>query len=105
MLKSPRDVKEAKLLVRLECGVLMAMLMIQFLVLVLSCVVYSCWVKEYEEIEVEKEVMARKRSRRIAQVQEEACANAVKIQEIKAKELDEKIKSKYGQLNETDFES
>lgn len=82
----------------------MAMLLIQLLVLVLSCVIYSCWVKEYEEIEAEKEAIAQKRSRRIARVQEESMANAVKIQEIKAKELDEKMKSKYGQWVKTDFE-
>ncbi|KAL5768524.1 hypothetical protein ACOSP7_015069 [Xanthoceras sorbifolium] len=104
LLKSPRDPKEAKVLVRLECGILMAMLLIQLLVLVLSCVIYSCWVKEYEEIEAEKEASARKRSRRIARVQEESMANAVKIQEVKARELDEKMKSKYGQWVKTDFD-
>ncbi|KAK3213419.1 hypothetical protein Dsin_018125 [Dipteronia sinensis] len=104
MLKSPRDPKEAKVLVRLECGILMAMLLIQLMVLVLSCVIYSCWLKDYEEIEAEKETSAKKRSRRIARVQEESTANAVKIQEIKAKELDEKMKSKYGQWIKTDFE-
>ncbi|TKY44450.1 hypothetical protein E2542_SST31621 [Spatholobus suberectus] len=49
LLKSPRDPKEAKLLVRLECGTLMAMCMLQLLVLMLSCAVHSCWVKDYEE--------------------------------------------------------
>ncbi|KAJ0030275.1 hypothetical protein Pint_13498 [Pistacia integerrima] len=104
MLNSPRDPKEAKVLVRLESGILMAMFLIQLLVLVLSCVIYSCWVREYEEIEAEREAMARKRSRRIAQVQEESMANATKIAETKAKELDEKMKSKYGQWVKTDFE-
>ncbi|KAK4854655.1 hypothetical protein QYF36_027298 [Acer negundo] len=104
MLKSPRDPKEAKVLVRLECGILMAMLLIQLMVLVLSCVIFSCWLKDYEEIEAEKEMLAKKRSRRIARVQEESMANAVKIQEIKDKELDEKMKSKYGQWVKTDFE-
>ncbi|KAK2645234.1 hypothetical protein Ddye_020429 [Dipteronia dyeriana] len=104
MLKSPQDPKEAKVLVRLECGILMAMLLIQLMVLVLSCVIFSCWLKEYEEIETEKETSEKKRSRRITRVQEESMANAVKIQEIKAKELDEKMKSKYGQWVKTDFE-
>lgn len=104
MLKSPRDPKEAKLLVRLECGALMAMCMLQLAVLILSCAVYSCWVKEYENLEAQREATAKKRSRKIARVQEESMANANKIAEIKAKELDEKVKSKYGQWMKTDFE-
>ena len=91
-------------MVRLECGALMAMFMLQLVVLILSCAVHSCWVKEYEELEAEREATARKRSRRIAKVQEESMANGIKIQEIKAKELDEKMKSKYGQWVKTDFE-
>ncbi|RVX05375.1 uncharacterized protein LOC100256155 [Vitis vinifera] len=79
MLKSPRDMKEAKLLV-------------------------SCWVREYEGLEAEREAAARKRSRRIARVQEESMANAAKIAEVKAKEFDEKMKNKYGQWVKTDFE-
>ncbi|KAL5149348.1 hypothetical protein HKD37_13G036193 [Glycine soja] len=104
LLKSPRDPKEAKVLVRLECGALMAMCMLQCVVLMLSCAVHSCWVKDYEELEAEKAASARKRSRRIAEVQEESMANATKMAEIKAKELDEKMKSKYGQWVKTDFE-
>ncbi|KAK7347874.1 hypothetical protein VNO80_22413 [Phaseolus coccineus] len=103
LLKSPRDPKEAKLLVRLECGALMAMCMLQCVVLMLSCAVQSCWVKNYEELK-EKEASARKRSRRIAEVQEEAMTNATKIAEVKAKELDDKMKSKYGKWVKTDFE-
>ncbi|KAG4929555.1 hypothetical protein JHK82_046619 [Glycine max] len=94
LLKSPRDPKEAKLLVRLECGALMAMFMLQCVVLMLGCAVHSFWVKDYEELEAEKAASARKRSRRIAEVQEESMANASKMAEIKAKELDEKMKSK-----------
>ena len=97
MLKSERDPREAKLLVRLECGVLMAMFVVQLGVLILTCAVHSCWVREYEGLEAEREVMARKRSQRIAKVQEESMANAEKLSEIKAKEFDEKMKSKYGQ--------
>ncbi|XP_061361610.1 uncharacterized protein LOC133305408 [Gastrolobium bilobum] len=104
LLKSPRDPKEAKLLLRLECGALMAMCMLQLLVLILSCSVHSCWVKDYEELEAEKEATTRKRSIRIAKVQEESKENATKIADIKAKELDEKMKSKYGQWVKTDFE-
>ncbi|KAK9274592.1 hypothetical protein L1049_021841 [Liquidambar formosana] len=104
MLKSQRDTKEAKVLVRLECGILMAMFLMEMVVLVLTCVVHSCWVREYEGIEAEREAMERKRSRRIARVQEESMANAEKIAEIKAKELDEKMKNKYVQWVKTDFE-
>lgn len=104
MLKSPRDPKEAKLLVRVECGALMAMCMLQCVVLMLSCAVHSCWVKDYKELNAEKEASARKRSRRIAEVQEESMANATKMAEIKAKELDEKMKNNYGKWVKTDFE-
>ncbi|KAJ4825235.1 hypothetical protein Tsubulata_035456 [Turnera subulata] len=105
MLKSPRDPREAKLLVRLECGVLMAMVLMQGVVLVMSCVVHSCWVREYEELEAEREASAKRRSRRIARVQEESIANATKIADAKSKEFDEKMKSKYGgQWVKTDFE-
>ncbi|KAJ6674292.1 MEMBRANE LIPOPROTEIN-RELATED [Salix viminalis] len=108
MLKPSRDPREAKLLVRLECGVLMAMLIMQLAVFVLSCAVHSCWVREYEGLEAEREATAKKRSRRIAKVQEESMANVAKIVEIKGKEFDDKMKSKskYGhtQWVKTDFE-
>ncbi|CAK9138511.1 unnamed protein product [Ilex paraguariensis] len=104
MLESPRDPKEAKLLVRLECGTLVSMFVMQLGVLILTCAVHSCWVREYEGLEAEREAIARKRSRRIARVQEESMENATKIGEIKAKELDEKMKGKYGQWVKTDFE-
>ena len=76
----------------------------QFGVLIMTCAVHSCWVREYEGLEAEREVSAKKRSRRIARVQEESMANAAKIAEVKAKELDEKVKNKYGQWVKTDFE-
>jgi hypothetical protein len=104
LLKSTRDPKEAKLLVRLECGILMAMFLVQLVVLVLSCAVHSCWVREYEGLEAEREATARKRSRRIAKVQEESMANAAKIADTKAKDLDDKMKGKYAQWVKTDFE-
>ncbi|KAL3825374.1 hypothetical protein ACJIZ3_021403 [Penstemon smallii] len=95
MLKSPRDPREAKLLVRLECGILMAMFVMQFGVLILTCVVHSCWVREYEGLEAEREATEMKRRRNIARVQEESMANVTKLQELRAKELDEKMKNKY----------
>lgn len=104
MLKSPRDPREAKLVVRLECGVLVAMFLMQLVVLVLSCAVHGCWVREYEGLGAEREAAARKRSRRAARVQEESVANAAKIADVKAKEWDEKMKGKYGQWVKTDYE-
>ncbi|OMO91803.1 hypothetical protein COLO4_18101 [Corchorus olitorius] len=104
MLKSPRDPKEAKLLVRVECGIFMAMLLMQLLVLTLTFMVYNCWVREYEGLEAEREASAKKRSRRLARVQEESMANAAKIAEIKDKEFDQKMKTKYCQWVKTDFE-
>ncbi|XP_028751451.1 uncharacterized protein LOC114711249 [Neltuma alba] len=104
LFKSPRDPKEAKLLVRLECGALMAILMLQIVVLVLSCAVHNCWVKDYQELGAQNEASARKRSKRMARVQEESMANANKMAEVKAKELDEKMKSKHGQWVKTEFE-
>ena len=57
----------------------------------LSYAVQSCWVREYEGLDAEREVVAKKQSWRVAQVQEESMANAEKIKEIKAKELEEKM--------------
>ncbi|KAK9099506.1 hypothetical protein Syun_026551 [Stephania yunnanensis] len=104
LIKSPRDPKEAKLLIRLECGALMCMLMMQVAILVLTCTVQSCLVREYEGLDAEREATAKKRSRKMARVQEESMANANKIAEIQAKELDDKMKSKYGQWIKNDFE-
>ncbi|XP_050218600.1 uncharacterized protein LOC126669231 [Mercurialis annua] len=104
MLKSPRDPREAKVLVRLECGILMAMLIMQLVVLAMSCIVHSCWVREYAGLEIEREATAKKRSRRIARVQEESMANAAKIAEVKNKEFDAKMENKYGKWTKTEFE-
>ncbi|KAI3443560.1 hypothetical protein Pfo_000225 [Paulownia fortunei] len=104
MFKSPRDPREAKVLVRLECGVLMAMFVMQLGVLILSCAVHSCWVREYEGLEAEREATAKKRQQKISRVQEESMANAAKIAELKSRELDEKMKNKYGKWMKNDFE-
>ncbi|KAM1726108.1 hypothetical protein ACFX12_016921 [Malus domestica] len=77
LIKLPRDPREAKLLVRLECGVLMTMLMMQ--VLVMSRVLHCCWVREYEGLEAKNEAMTKKMSRRVAKVQEESMENVAKI--------------------------
>ncbi|KAL2251042.1 uncharacterized protein LOC105173678 [Sesamum indicum] len=104
MLKSPRDPREAKLLVRLECGVLMAMFVMQLAVALLCCVVHSCWVREYRGLEAERDATAEKRRRKIARVQEESMANAARIAEVRGMELEEKMKSKYGAWGKNDVE-
>ena len=83
-----------------------AMFVMQFGALIMTCAVHSCWVREYEglEAEREREVSVKKRSRRIVRVQEESMANAAKIAEVKAMKLDEKVKNKYGQWVKTDSE-
>lgn len=102
MLKSRRDPREAKVLVRLECGVLMAMFVMQLGVLLLSCVVHSCWVREYEGLEAEREATSKKRRQKIARVQEESAANAERIAEVKNREFDEKMINKYGKWMKND---
>ncbi|KAL3642890.1 hypothetical protein CASFOL_013705 [Castilleja foliolosa] len=100
MFGSTRDPREAKVLVRLECGVLMAMFVMQLGVLILCCAAHSCGVRECEGVEAEK------RMQRIASVQEESMANynAAKIVELKNKELGEKVNiNKYGQFK-NDFQ-
>ncbi|KAK4713751.1 hypothetical protein R3W88_019658 [Solanum pinnatisectum] len=104
MLKSPRDPREAKVLVRLECGVLMSMFVMQIGVLIVTCAVQSCWVRDYESVEAEREAWSRKRNQRIAKVQQECMENANKICEMKDKEFDDKVKNKYGQWVKNDFE-
>ncbi|KAL0410419.1 UNVERIFIED_CONTAM: hypothetical protein Slati_3631600 [Sesamum latifolium] len=104
MLKSPRDPREAKLLVRLECGALMAMFVMQLAVALLCCVVHSCWVREYRGLEAERNATAEKRRRKMARVQEESMANAARIADVRGMELEEKMKSKYGAWGKNDVE-
>ncbi|KAK4760073.1 hypothetical protein SAY87_023204 [Trapa incisa] len=61
MFRSTRDPREAKLLARLECGALMAMMLVQVVVLVLTWIVHHCWVRELEELEAEREATERRR--------------------------------------------
>ncbi|XP_077234643.1 putative membrane lipoprotein [Tasmannia lanceolata] len=103
-LDSARSPRDARIMVKMECGLLLSMFLLQLVVLVLSCALQSCWVKEYEGLEAEREETMRKRKKRMARVQEESMANVAKIEEERAKELDEKMKSKYGQWVKTDFE-
>ena len=80
----------------------MAMFLMQIVVFVLSCAVQSCWLREYEGLEAEREAAEKKkRSRRMAKVQEEPVVKAEKIVEVKT---EDEMKSKYGQWVKTDFE-
>lgn len=88
MLKSPRDPRESKFLVRVECAVLMAMFVMQIGILILSCAMRNCCVGDYE---------AEKGRRNFARVQEETVAEG------KDKEMGEKMK--YGKLTKNDFEA
>ena len=83
MLRSPRDPREAKLLVRLECGLLMAMIVMQLWILLLSCVVHSCSVNAEGKIAEEPVVTAT-------------------ASEMKNRDFDEKMINKYGKWNESD---
>ncbi|VFQ97154.1 unnamed protein product [Cuscuta campestris] len=75
MLKSPRDPREAKVLVRLECGVMVTMFAAEVAVLVLSCAVERCCVaRECDEGGAEaaaKDDWGTKRSQWMAKVQDE----------------------------------
>jgi len=95
MLGSPRDRREAVILVRLECLILVGQLVVQVTVLVLTCAVHWCWVREYQGLEAEREAMEMKRKRKIGEIYQESMENVKKSSEFKAMELDEKMKSKY----------
>ncbi|XP_073105298.1 uncharacterized protein [Elaeis guineensis] len=104
LLSSARSLREQKVLLKLEEGMILGMFMVQSAVLVSACIIQRWWVREYEGVEAEREVIARKRSRRMARVQEEAMANAAAMAEVKARALDEKMKNKYGQWMKNDIE-
>lgn len=89
MFRSSRDPREAKLLVRLECGTLMAMVLVQVVVLVLTWMVQGCWLREYEELEAEREATERKRR---AKTEEPAPTYTVKAPAVKTSKVgDEKM--------------
>lgn len=70
MLNSACDPKNAKVFVRLECGILMAMCILQFVVLMINCAVCCSWVKDNEDLEAKLEAMKIKMSRKIAEDRE-----------------------------------
>ncbi|KAL3747087.1 hypothetical protein ACJRO7_015944 [Eucalyptus globulus] len=53
-------------------------------VLVRTCIVHNCWVRECEGLGAKRYVVEEKRSMRIAKVREESMANAARIVEVKA---------------------
>lgn len=78
---------------------MMAMLVTQLGILVLRCAVQSCWVREYEGLEAEREAGNEKRRRRMARVQEESMA---RIAEMKIG--DEKMKKNLEYEGRNDFD-
>ncbi|KAJ4930457.1 hypothetical protein NE237_000041 [Protea cynaroides] len=70
------------------------MFIMQLGVLVMTCAVHSCLVKKYKESEAKTESMSRK-SRKNSRVQEESMADTTNMAELRAKESDEKLKSKF----------
>lgn len=104
-LHPTRDPREAKALIRVNAVLLLVMLLMQMMVLITVCILQSCLVTEYRGLESQREEAAKRRSKRMAQVHEETLANVAKIEETKAKDLDEKMKAKYGQwMRPADFE-
>lgn len=86
---------------KVEEALLLGMFLVQSLALVSACAVQRWWLRQYEEVEAEREASARKRSRRMARVHEEAIANAEAV----ARELEEKTRrSKEGRWAKNDFE-
>ncbi|CAL9058928.1 uncharacterized protein LOC135651239 [Musa acuminata AAA Group] len=101
LLGSDRSRKEQRVLMKVEEALLLGMFLVQSLALVSACAVQRWWLRQYEEVEAEREASARKRSRRMARVHEEAIANAEAV----ARELEEKTRrSKEGRWAKNDFE-
>ncbi|KAF3775795.1 hypothetical protein EJ110_NYTH49631 [Nymphaea thermarum] len=104
-LHSTRDPREAKALIRVNTVLLLAMFLMQMMVLVTVCILQSCLVAKYRGLESQREETAKRRSKRMAQVQEESLANVAKMEETKSNDLDERMKAKYGQWTRpADFE-
>ncbi|KAL3747104.1 hypothetical protein ACJRO7_015957 [Eucalyptus globulus] len=58
--------------------------LLELVVLVRTCTVHRCWVREYEGLGAKKNC-------------QESMANAARFVEVKAKDLDERMRRKYGQ--------
>lgn len=92
LLSSTRDPREAWVLVRAEEVALLGMFVLQMVAVVAGCTAQRWWVREYEEMEMEREEGERKRRWKMARVQEEAMENAAAAMEVRARELDEKLR-------------
>lgn len=79
---------------------MLGMFLMQSLALVTACTLRQRWVRQFEEMEDDREEAAGRRSRRMARVQEEAIANAAAA----ARELEEKLRNKKGQWVKNDLE-
>ncbi|CAL9093431.1 uncharacterized protein LOC135640030 [Musa acuminata AAA Group] len=105
LLGSARSRREQRALAKVEEALLLGMFLVQSLELVAACAVQRWWARQFEEVEAEREASVRKRSRRMARVQEEAIANAAAMAEAKARELEEKMRANNkGQWVKNDFE-
>lgn len=96
---SPRDPREAKALVRIECGVFMVMIPVQMMVLVLACVLHCYWVRDFEALDAESDLSYRRKYNTSVSTVEEAIGS-----DVKAMELEEKTKGEHVQWVKTDFE-
>ncbi|CAA0384305.1 unnamed protein product [Arabidopsis thaliana] len=99
LLISTRDPREAKALVRVECGVFVAMIPLQIMVLVLACLLHCYWVREFEGLDVESEDSFRRKCNRRVSTAEDGTGS-----DLKKMELDEKMNVKHVQWVKTDFE-
>lgn len=79
---------------------LLGMFLMQSLALVTACTLRQRWLRQFEEMEADREEAAGRRRRRMARVQEEAIANAAAA----AKKLEEKLRNKKGQWGKNDLE-
>ncbi|XP_042432933.1 uncharacterized protein LOC122019541 [Zingiber officinale] len=100
LLGSARGARDQRALARVEAALLLGMFLMQSLALVTACTLRQRWVRQFEEMEADREAAAGRRSRRMARVQEEAIANAAAA----ARELEEKLRNKKGQWVKNDLE-
>ncbi|KAL3747091.1 hypothetical protein ACJRO7_015948 [Eucalyptus globulus] len=93
-LRSQRNPKEAKVLVRLECGFGGA-----------DDANHGRLLDEGQAgLGTQREKVEKKRSMRIVKVWEESMANLARIAEFKAEELDVRMRCEYGHCARTDYE-
>ncbi|KAK8941392.1 hypothetical protein KSP39_PZI010129 [Platanthera zijinensis] len=90
LLKPATGLRKARILMKIEAGVLAGMLVVQAATFVSACVVQRWWEREHVEVEKAKKVAARRRrSRRVAVEREEAFVNSAADAE--GREMEERI--------------